>query len=245
MISLIAALIPLSRAIAGDHANLEEGLPTRVEDAYPVEYRAFEFQLLGRYENLRNGPEDRFTVLPRLEWGFAPNAQLRLAAPFYFGDADDTGSGNVQLEGFYNFNTESLTLPALALSLSAELPTGENAVGVDTTLKFIATKTIGDEYLDRLHLNLSWSHKFDRDDDERQDRYGVILGYSRRLDPDTILVADFIREQQLHEGFDSNIIEVGVRRQLDPQTVFSIGVGAGIGDDSPDFQLTMGLQRSF
>jgi hypothetical protein len=125
------------------------------------------------------------------------------------------------------------------------LPTGENAEGVDTQLKFIATKTIGDEHLDRLHLNLTYAHKFDRPDDERSDRYEAILGYSRRLGPDTILVADFVRSEELMEGMESNIVEVGIRQQLDPLTVISIGAGAGIGDDSPDYLITIGIQRTF
>ena len=47
---------------AADHTNLEEGLPTRVEDAYPIAYRAFEFQGLARYENLDAEEDDRLTL---------------------------------------------------------------------------------------------------------------------------------------------------------------------------------------
>ena len=77
------------------------------------------------------------------------------------------------------------------------------------------------------------------------DRYRIIAGYSRRILPDVVMVADFIREQQPQEGMESNIVELGFRYQFDPQTVVGAGVGAGIGDDSPPYRLLFGISRSF
>lgn len=73
----------------------------------------------------------------------------------------------------------------------------------------------------------------------------AILGYSRRLDADTILVADFVREQKREKNVEANIVEVGIRRQITPLTVLSFGLGAGTGDESPEFRATAGFQRSF
>jgi hypothetical protein len=103
-------------AQAADHVNLEEEIPVQVEDAYPIPCRGREFQGLLRYE--RTDDKDRFRFEPRLELGIAPNWQARLSAPFLLGSADKTGSGDVRLEAFYNFNMESLRLPAFALALA-------------------------------------------------------------------------------------------------------------------------------
>jgi hypothetical protein len=147
---------------AADHLNLEEGLPVQeeglpvqVEDAYPIPYRGREFQGLFRYE--RTGDhKDRFVLDPRLELGFAPNWEAKLSVPFLLGSADKTGSGDIGLEALYNLNAESLRLPAFTLSARADFPTGRDSAGVDTTLKFITTKTLGNSsLLQRLHLNLS------------------------------------------------------------------------------------------
>lgn len=230
-------------AAAADHDNLEEGLPVQVEDAYPIEYRGRELQLPVSYDRT-DEHDDRVTLEPRLEVGFARNWQGKVFVPVYTGSADRTGSGNVGAEALYNFNTESLRLPAFALSGRVLTPTGKDSNGIDSTLKLLATKSLTRTGLDRLHLNASYSHKFEEADDERRDRYSAIVGYSRRAGPDTLLVADFIREQELERDKESNIVELGVREQLDPLSVLSLGVGAGIGDDSPELRVVLGIQRS-
>jgi hypothetical protein len=60
-----------------------------------------------------------------------------------------------------------------------------------------------------------------------------------------MLVTDFVREQEREKDKTANILEAGIRRQLDPLTVLAIGVGAGIGPDSPDIRVTGAFQRSF
>jgi hypothetical protein len=244
----VAIAGPLGVAVppaqAADHVNLEEEIPVQVEDAYPIPYRGREFQGLLRYERTADD-KDRFRFEPRLEVGIAPNWQVRLSAPFLVGSAEKTGSGDVGLEAFYNFNTESLRLPAFALSSRFDFPTGPDTEGVDTTVKFIATKSLGESsLLQRLHLNLSWTHNAGRLPTERRDRFAGVLGYSQRVGPDTILVADFVREQEREKDKTANILEGGIRHQLDPLTVLAIGVGAGVGPDSPDVRITLGFQRS-
>jgi Putative MetA-pathway of phenol degradation len=238
----LVALAPLA-AIAADHMNLEEGLPTRVEDAYPTAFRNREVQGVFSYDRTRQD-ENRVTLEPRLEFGISPNTELRIRAPFYTGNADRTGSGNLDVSALYNFNAEGLVLPALAVEGEGEIPTGKDSRGFDTTLKFIATKSISQTGLDRIHLNLGWTHNAGREADEREHRYLAILGYSRRLTADTVLVADFIREQERKRGENSNVIELGIRWQLTPRAVISFGAGAGIGEESPRARATIGFQRS-
>lgn len=242
MASLGQVILP---AQAADHSNLEEGLPTQVEDAYPIQYQGRELQGIFRYERTSDG-ENQFVLEPRLEYGVTRNAQISISAPAILGDADRTGSGNIRLTGLYNLNTESLSTPALAIAGGVEFPTGVDSAGVDTELKVIATKTLGTGAgLDRVHFNGSWLHNAQPQSEERSDRYALVVGYSRRLGPDTILVADFVRQQEMKRDENSNTLELGARRQLNPRTVLSVGAEAGIAEQSPDFGLTLGFQRSF
>lgn len=233
----------METAQAADHLNLEEGLPTEVEDAYPLPYKGREFQGILRYE--RDGDEDRILLEPRIEYGIAPNAQIRLAVPFSFGDGAVNNIEDVGVELFYNFNAESLKLPALAVSISADFPSGSDSEGVDPGVRFLATKTIGNEKLERLHLNLGYTRNFGADADERENLFTGILGYSRRLNSDTILVSDFVFELEDEVGREAYILELGIRHQINPQTVFTVGAGAGLTPESPDVRLTVGVQRSF
>lgn len=231
-------------ARAADHANLEEGFPTENEDAYPVAYKAREFQLQGRYE--RTDGDNKFTLRPSFEYGFARNWQATIEVPFFFESADKTGSGSIGVGALYNFNQESLSAPAFAVAAHVDFPTGRDARGVDTDLKFIATKTLGNSLLlHRLHLNLIYRRNAKRREHERSNRYAAVVGYSRRLGPDTMLVTDFIHEQELEKGKTSNIFELGIRRQLTPLRVLSLGIGAGLNDEAPDFRITAGYQQTF
>lgn len=230
---------------AADHMNLEEGLPTQVEDAYPIPYLGREIQGFARYERTDDGKDDRAALDPRVEVGIAPNWQATLSTSLLFGSADRTGGRNTNLGALYNFNTESLRVPAFALAAQAAFPTGINSNGVDTTLKFIATKTLGSYSLQRIHLNAAWLHNAGRRMGERSDRYSLVFGYNRALTADLIFVTDYVREQEREREKTADILEAGIRYQLTPLTVLAAGAGVGIGEDSPEARLTVGFQYAF
>ncbi len=241
---MVALTLPIARA--ADHLNLEEGLPVRIEDAYPIGYLGREFQSLARYEHDEDGT-DTVTFRPVLEVGVWRNAQVAVESDLIAGNGDRTGSGNVAVHGLYNFTTETLTWPALAIKGGVELPTGKSAEGVDTTIKFIVTKTLDQslESLDRIHFNAAWMHNAESQEDERDDHYLLGLGYSRRVHADAILVADYIFEQEREEDTDVHLIELGLRYQCTPLSVIAAGVGTGVAEDSPDLRVTFAFQRSF
>jgi len=240
----VALTAPTSRA--ADHLNLEEGLPVQIEDAYAIGFMGREIQGLTRYEHAEDGT-DTVTFRPVLEWGVWRNTQVAVESDLIAGNGDRTGSGNVAVHGLYNFNTETLTWPALAIKGGLEFPTGKSAEGVDTTIKFIATKTISKnlDCLDRIHLNAAWMHNDQSQEDERDDHYLLGLGYSRRIDADAILVADYIFEQEREDGVDFHLIELGVRYQCTPLSVLAAGIGTGVAEDAPDLRVTLAFQHSF
>jgi hypothetical protein len=81
--------------------------------------------------------------------------------------------------------------------------------------------------------------------DERQNRFSLLIGYSRKLDDKTVVLADLIREQERREGEDSTLIEAGVLRQVTENLTLAGGMGFGLGEDSPDLRLTFSVQYSF
>lgn len=241
---LIICSVP---AIASDHMNLEENLPTELEDAYPIKFRSREIQGAIRYTEEGTGAS-RWLYQPVLEMGILPNTQLNIAGTLYSGNADRTGSGDISTAVLYNFNTESVWVPAAALSVKAVFPSGEHSRGVDVTTKVIFSKMpyVRTTLLHRVHANLIWTHNSGRDPrTERSDLFKGIVGFSARAGRDTAFIFDFVREQMREKHKDANILEAGFRRQLTPFTLVTLGAGAGIGDDSEKYRVTVGFQHSF
>lgn len=233
-------------AFASGHEDLEENLPTELEDAYATPYRNIEFQGFVRYMDEK--PGNRFVYQPQFEFGIIPNTQLKLAGTFYSGNVDREGSGNVSSEVLYNFNAESVYVPATALAVNAELPTGERSNGVDVTTKLIFTKMpyVRTTLLHRLHANLIWKRNAGRDrETERHDQFKGILGVTSRAGKDMTVILDYVREQKEQKHEEANVVEIGLRRQLTPFTTAAVGAGAGIGADSERYRITIALQHSF
>lgn len=233
-------------AWGADHDNLEGGLPTRLEDAYPIAYRGVELQGRVTYERTED-EEDAWQLEPRVEWGFARNWELSVGSEFIAGSDDDVGSGDIKVEALYNLNTEGLAMPAIAAKAGVEFPTGEDSERYEGFGTLILTKTPFARLPDRLHLNLSLHWKEDAADDEREARFVGILGWSRRLGPDTYLVVDVVREQaELKDDEWLTTPELGIRRQLTTRAVVSLGVSLGFTDpDGYDHvEATVAFQHS-
>jgi hypothetical protein len=233
----------------GGQANIEQGLPLHFEDTVPQEYLGREFQFVSRYERTDEG-EDRWLLEPRLELGIWQNTQLTIASPFLFGDADEgDGLGPIELDVLYNVNVETLDLPAFAFKAGVDF-TGAAAAGggdgVDPFVGILIDRTIGDTSLyQKLHVNATYQFNGSQLDDERDGRYEVALGFSRRLGASAVFVADLVRMQEMTEHDEVNLAEFGIRYATTPQSVFSAGVGFGVGDESPDVRFTLGFQFEF
>ena len=221
--------------------EVEKGSPTQVEDAYPLAYRELDVEGLFRYERLSQ--EHRFVLSPRLEYGFAPNWQARVTVPFFTGNADIAGSGDLQAEILRNFRPETKWTPALAVSVEGDFPTGHAAHGIDTTLKLLASKTLGKwSARPQAHLNLAWTHHGGRMPEERADLYGIIVGYSQLLTSHLMFVTDYFRQQLTLAGHTEDVLELGFRRVLSATTVVGVGVGYGLSRDSRDFHIQTGIE---
>jgi len=232
-------------ANAADHTNLEEGLPLSVTDARPIGYLGREIQGVFRYEHT-DRDEDAFLGETRLEFGFPRNAQLSISVPYLFGEIEPDGFQAVRGEFLYNLNQEDVLLPSFSLAAALDFPMGNDAHGFDPVLKAIVTKSIPfTEHFQQVHLNFEWLFNDDVRSGERARSWRAVAGYSVRLGPDTLGLFDVVREMTLERGRRENLVELGIRHQLTPRAVFSAGVGAGVGDESPDVRGTLGFQYAF
>jgi len=224
---IIAATAGVADAI--DHKNLDEGRPTRLEDAYPIGHGEISIETGAGFALLKSGPNHGVFPIEIL-YGALPNLQLGIGSTLFTDphDIEDRPkSGDLRASTLYNFNQETLTLPAFAAKLSVTAPTGVDAHGWGIELRGIVTKSI-----DRLSFHLNGGYEFLTDSrrTERDGRYELALGASYPIGAPKFtratLVVDVFADQPVTRGGSTVVgTEVGLRYQLTPSIVWDVGVG--------------------
>jgi outer membrane putative beta-barrel porin/alpha-amylase len=225
----LAILMTAGPASAIDHKNLDEGRPLRLEDAYPIASGEIAIEAGGGFRLVRQGANQGFFPVELL-YGAFPNFQLGLGTVLFTDphEVDDRPkSGDLHLSTLYNFNQETINVPAFALKLGLDVPTGVDSRGVGVEIKGIITKSI--ERLS-LHLNAGYEFLTDSRDDERNGRYDLALGFSYPVGAPQFtratLVGDVFAEQAVRRGENTVVgVELGLRYQLTPRIVWDVGVG--------------------
>ena len=234
-----------------DYRNLDDGRPVHTEDAYPVERYAFELLTPAEFRSFAGGLETT-TLSGELEYGLVPNGQVGLAVPFAFvrqpggSGLGDFGLAGLRLHGLYNFNTESRSLPAVALRADLAVPVGALAGDVArVTLKAIATRSWG---LTRGHVNAAWSFGSDAGLTEAgaAARWSGSLAVDRTLFRSSLLlVVEGLVEQEVRGAPTAVVLSGGARWQRSPTVVLDVGISRRVTSTGPNFGATVGVSRAF
>lgn len=246
----LAILWPLS-ASALDHDNLDPNRPVQMEDAYAIPQGEIGVESGIRFNDRREG-RSRVTFQPQIIYGAFLNTQIEIQGDFFTDPRSIVGankSGDLHVGVLYNFNTETLRLPAFAVRVEADLPTGVQSRGVDAQVTGILTRSIGRL---RIHLNAGYTALGDARTLERQGTYRLVaavsypIGYPRRF-RETLIADVYTRQSDLVGQPNHTGIEVGVRHQFSSRIVLDGGVGtefAGPADRSL-FMGTIGVSVGF
>lgn len=246
--ALLSACAATTSVLAADHTNLEEGLPVSVEDSYPIRYGTQEVQGVFVYDHLaRNGGQNFFSFNPRLAVGLFPGFQATFRAPYQVG-TDGSNSGAFNVGGLYQLNDGGEAFPTFGLSGGVEVPYGFNTSAVETSLKLIAAKPLGNLLEKRdIHLNIGWKLNTNPGPDERSDRYSIGVAYAQPFDAKTLLVAALVGEQELEQRTNRMMFEFGIRHKVSDELVVSAGAGifriTGPSEPSDGFRFVVGFQR--
>lgn len=251
-LSILFILLSLSGAAFGqaDYRNLDPGRPIVIEDAQPIEFRAFEFQIgIPRYTDLRQGGY-ALSLDPELKWGFAKDWQAGLGGAYVVSHDGETKSGlnDTQLHLLYNFNQEGEHAPAVALRPELVLPTG--AFGNDhlhASLKAIVSKTVG---MNRVHLNGSYAVGPTEEAGRGADAVSRFLygaAYERTF-PITfaVLLADLYAARPIDGGPTEVVADLGGRLQLTPTWVLDAGLFRALRNEAgARYGFTVGFSTVF
>jgi hypothetical protein len=235
-LSLAALLASVSgRSAAGqtDYYNTDAGRPIAIEDAAPVERRAFEIQAAPlRLE--RAGPGVyAWGIDPELAYGILPRTHVEIGLPLVLVDAPGAGrlSGlaGVEVAAFHNLNVET-SIPALAVAADVLLPVGNVAAKrAYASVKGIATRTLP---WARFHLNAGYTFG----DEPATDTEDVTIEVSRwlaglavdRAFPlrSSLVTAEIVARQPMrtNEAVEWSV-GAGVRHQVSSRWALDAGIG--------------------
>lgn len=225
---VMPVLSPLS-VFALDHDNLDPNRPLQVEDAYPIPEGEIALESGVRVNDRREG-RTRFAFQPQILYGVSRNTQIEIQSDLFTESATVVGpnrSGDLRLGVLYNFNTETLTLPALAMSLELDVPTGVQSKGVDTKVTGILTRSVGRL---RFHINGGYTVLGSPQYQERSGMYRFVaaasypIGYPYRF-RETLIIDIYTRQSDLLGQSNHTGIEVGLRHQLSSRIVLDGGLG--------------------
>jgi hypothetical protein len=250
-VAVLLVLGTTNHASALDHKNLDEGRPLRLEDAYSIATGELTIETGGGFALQRCGPA-RGVFPVELLYGAYPNLQLSVGTLLSTDphDIEDRPkSGDLRFSALYNFNQETIALPAFAVKLGVDTPTGMDARGYAIELKGIITKSI--QRLS-LHLNAGYEFLTSTGRGERDGRYHLALGASYPLGAPKFtrltLVGDVFAEQSGRRG-EALVVgtEVGLRYQLTPRVVWDVGIGTEFAGPAhrSDLFLTTGFSLGF
>ncbi|MGH9805405.1 MAG: hypothetical protein ACRD4D_09565 [Candidatus Acidiferrales bacterium] len=253
LLSLFVGLVfsPETRAQA-DYRNLDPGRPIAIEDAQPVEFRAFEVQFgVPRFVRERRGDWE-LGFEPEFKVGLARDWQFGLSSEFVVARAKDNTVStfrDTQLHLLYNFNQESRQWPAFALR--PELTIRSGALGSrheHGSLKAIVSKTF---HRNRVHFNGSYTVGPTEEagrGGELVNRFLYGAAYERTFPLHfVVLLADVYARKPIDNRPTEVVFEAGARVQVNPQWVVDAGVSSGVLRDSagPDIGFTFGVSYSF
>jgi len=228
---LVGMLIWLSSrpAWALDHDNLDKNRPVQIEDAYPIAKGEIALEGGARFLDRRQG-RTRLLFQPQILYGAFYNTQLEMGGDLITEPTSLTGaekSGDLRVGALYNFNTETLTLPAFTVKLDLEFPTGVRSKGVDSTVAGILTRSFGRW---RTHLNAEYTVVGSAQGAERDGFYRLVagvsypLGYPMRF-RETLIADVFTRQSELSGGRNPTGVEIGLRHQFSSRIVLDGGIG--------------------
>ena len=231
ILPLLVVLVALWPAIGSalDHDNLDPNRPIAMEDAYAIPKGEIGMEGGVRFNDRREG-RTRVTFQPQIIYGAFDNTQVELQGDLFTDPNTLVGankSGDLHVGVLYNFNTETMNIPALAIRGEVDLPTGLNSRGIDTQITGIMTRSF--ERL-RVHVNVGYTVLGSPQGMERSGTYRLVaavsypLGYPTSF-RDTLIANVYTRQSDLQGQRNNTGVEIGLRHQLSSRLVVDAGIG--------------------
>jgi hypothetical protein len=226
----------LTTNVFADVMNLNEFMPTRMEDSKGTQAGALEFQLASDFQK---EDQDNLIFRENIRYGVSDRLQLEGLANQFSG-GDERSNGEFQLGGQY------VVIPQLGVSPMIAFPTGKGEDGIDTHLRFNNSYTLSgspNSPRAQLHLNIDWAHNEKPKSDERDNHYLYVVGVSYKYNDSGAVLLDILREEEELKDEEQNIFEVGTQYDIGRDYMVGLGAGVGFGDESPHWNSILSIVK--
>ncbi len=216
-------------AQALDHDNLDPNRPIGLEDAYAIPTGEIGLESGVRFNDRRQG-RTQVAYQPQILYGALANTQIEIQSDVFTEPrtlAGSNKSGDLRVGVLYNFNTETLQVPAFAARVEVDLPTGVHSKGVDTQFTGIMTRSFGRL---RAHVNVGYTVVSAPQGQERPAAYRAVaavsypIGYPMRF-RETLIASVYARQSDLRDQRNHTGVEIGLRHQLSSRIILDGGLG--------------------
>lgn len=224
-----------------DVMNLNEFVPTHLEDATPVDEHATIFQLSAHFER---EDQDDVTWRPDIRYGLTKKIQLEVMADLITG-GEENQSGETKAGIMYQLNESDSAFPVFSLNPIAQFPTGKDAEGIDLGMKLILSSTLSgtkEKPDSQLHLNLEHLHNAQRKAGERPAEHILSFGCSQRIREKIALVLDYYHEADTPDDRDEDFVEAGIHLQAGQRLYLSLGAGVDVGPGVPHWNTVSAIE---
>lgn len=247
-ICLLAGTLPGAAVAQEDFRNTDRGRPLLTEDAYPIEFREWEFELGGHGRLIEGETGSGAGAAAGLKTGLFRNVQVGLevetALEKQAGDAE-LGLEGVGASFMYGLRRETWGGPALAVRGDAHAP-GSERLGRDDwafDLTGIMTRSFG-----RLRMHANAGHHVGGDGSDGDSwRVGIAVDYPAGLFS-RLLMADMYAEVPVEGGRSRAWLELGTRWQSTNAMVIDVGLATRLDEweaGRSNVELTVGITRVF
>lgn len=226
-----------------DVMNLNNFMPTRLEDASPVPKRSFDAQFSSA---IAQGGKDVVIYRPNIRYGLTNDIQLESQATLLSG-GDESGSGETDFSLLYRV-FKGKSLPAVSLTPTLLLPSGKSQDEVELNMLVTVTYSLrGSEKKPEteVHVNLGSKTQRHRKIDERGSTENFALGLSHRLLPELAIVMDYVHEEDDEHKVNLQLAEIGLHTHLGKEFYLGLSYSQGFGLSQTKSGALLGLEKQF
>jgi hypothetical protein len=238
-----------------DVANLQEGVPMRVEDAYTLPEDAWDSRVSLAWGNQNNWFEERV----ELARGFANNYDATVGLIHKDNRENASGSGDVYLKLMHTLLKTNSSASLLGVQFNFPtgkdydridnsvppfaLPVNEREDLVDTTLIGVYTKILGSEQTQRVHIETKYTFVKSAPAGFFSSRWFLGLGYDQRYNDRTLKMASIWWEEGRSKWSHSGgAAQFGLRHRVSDRFLWGASLDLGMNWPAANWGLTWGAE---